>query len=85
MHWHWRSLRFGWSVLSCRRCVEALWRSARLSQATARADGSGREHLSGRLVFGMVEEAWRFVRTPAGLVWADASDKLDVCQEPGTW
>ena len=69
----------------CPRFVEALCRSVRLSQATRRADISPREHVSGRLVFGTVEEAWGFVRTPAGLVWPDASNKLGVCQEPGTW
>ena len=72
----------------CPRFVEALCRSARLSQATRRgdaSDASGREHVSGRLVFRPVEEAWGFVRTPAGLVWPDASNKLGVCQEPGTW
>ena len=58
-------------------------RSARLSQATARADDSGREHMSGRLRLRPVREAWCFVRTPAGLVWPDASDKLDVYQERG--
>ena len=83
MHWHWRSLRFSLSHLSCREFVEALCRVAGLSQGTVRADGSGRERVSGRLVFGMVEEAWCFVRTPAGLVWPDASDKSDVYQERG--
>ena len=58
-------------------------RSARLSQANVRADGSGSERVSGRLFFGMVEEACRFLRTPAGLVWPDVSDNLDVYQEPG--
>ena len=64
---------------------KTLCRSARLSQATARDDGSAHEHVSGRLVFAMIAEAWRFLRTPAGLVWPDTSDKLDVYQEPGTW
>ena len=86
--WHWRSLPFRLSVLSCARFVEVLCRSARLSQATRRgeaSDASGRQHVSARLVFRPVEEAWGFVRTPAGLVWPDASDKLAVYQEPGTW
>ena len=69
----------------CPRFVEALCRSARLSQATRRADGSPRERVSGRLVFRPVEEAWGFVRTPAGLVWPDAGEKMAVYQEPGTW
>ena len=85
MRRHGRSLRFSVSVFSYRGFVQALCRVARLSQGTVRADGSGRERVSGRLVFGMVEEAWCFVRNPAGLVWRDASDKLDVYQEPGTW
>ena len=42
------------------------------------ATATGREHVSGRLVFRPVEEAWGFVRTPAGVVWPVASDKLDV-------
>ena len=85
VHRHGRSPRLRLSHVNRRRFVEALWRSARLSQTTARADDSGREHVSGRLVFGMADEAWRFVGTPGGLVRPDASDKSDVYQEPGTW